>query len=71
MFIKCTEDVLVMGKEAVQIRIELDHRDDAELREWAKKSERSKRLQARHILRKTIRAYKENPEQLRLMGISQ
>lgn len=59
-----------MGKELINIRIELDRRDDGELARMAKLAERSKRLQARHVLRKVIEVWKSNPDVLRQIGIT-
>lgn len=58
-----------MGKELINIRIEIDRRNDADLARWAKEEERSKRLQAGRIVRKVVELWKDSPDVLRQLGL--
>lgn len=52
-----------MSREMVNIRVEVDRKTDAILREWAKREERSKRSLARVILRRRASWWQEKRQE--------
>lgn len=62
----------LMGKETIRVGVELDRESDGVLLRFAKKVERSKRTQARIIVRRVLQTWKDNPENehLKALGIT-
>jgi hypothetical protein len=57
-----------MARDRISIRIELDHRTDADAREFAKAVERSKRNAMAVLLKAVLREWKLNPDRVRELG---
>lgn len=53
-----------MARDTVNIRVEVDRKTDAILREWAKRDERSKRSLVRVIVRKRANWWQEKKQQV-------
>jgi predicted ATPase with chaperone activity len=59
-----------MGRDLINIRVELDRESDSDLHRWAKEEERSKRLHAKVILRRILQVRRQNPDLLRQLGLA-